>query len=101
MDAVEMDAIEINATEQQRQQLLEEIRAFPANALQEAVDFITQLHRKTAESETKQSSEQTTSSPYEAFKKSGFIGCGEGPSDLAANHKKYLEEGWQDKYGHR
>lgn len=28
--------------------------------------------------------------PFEALKKTGFIGCASGPADLSAHYKKYL-----------
>lgn len=30
---------------------------------------------------------------------SGFIGCAEGPEDLAENHKQYLSRGFGEKHG--
>jgi hypothetical protein len=91
----------MDAIEQQREQLLEDVQTLPVAVLQEASDFIAQLRQKSAESKTAQGSEQATSSPYEVLKESGFIGCAEDPSDLSANHKKYLEEGWKEKHDHR
>lgn len=35
------------------------------------------------------------------LEKSGFVGCGDGPSDLSANYKKYLMEGLEKKHGNR
>ena len=96
-----MEAIEVGTVERQREQLIEEIQTLPTELLQEVADKIAQLREKALGSETEPPAEQVSSSPYEAFKKSGFIGCGEGPSDLAANYKKYLAEGWKEKYGYR
>jgi hypothetical protein len=36
--------------------------------------------------------------PYEAALKVGLIGCIEGPSDLALNHRKYLRLAVRAKY---
>ena len=119
----------MNTAEQQQEKIVESVRALPEDVLQELAGFIEYLRykasdhgtrpllknavadqeekavklvgygEKSPEVESKPVAEST--SPYEAFKNSGFIGCGEGPSDLAANHKKYLEQGLQEKYGYR
>ncbi|MEM8504909.1 MAG: hypothetical protein AAF716_17360 [Cyanobacteria bacterium P01_D01_bin.1] len=89
-----------NSIEQQRRQLVDDIQTLPADLLQEIADIISHLKKRTADSEIEKFSEQATSYPYRAFKDSGFIGCGEGPSDLSANYKEYLEEGWKEKYGY-
>ncbi len=94
-----MDGVK-TSVEQKRKQLIEDIQTLPVDRLQEAADIISQLQKEVV-AEIEQPPVQPSLSPYEAFKKSGFIGCGEGPSDLAANHKQYLEEGWKDKYGYR
>ena len=92
----------MNAAEAQRQQLLDDIRALPDEALQEALSFIAQLRQKSASTKVaEQSSEPATQSPYEALKESGLIGCiKDAPSDLSINYKQYLAEGWRQKYSH-
>jgi len=35
------------------------------------------------------------------FMHSDFIGCAEGPEDLSADYKRYLSQGWDEKYGDR
>lgn len=97
-----MDAVQ-NSVEQQREQLIEEIRTLPADALKEAVEAIAQLRDEIAEREkAEQPSEQTSSSPYEAFKKSGLIGCiKDGPPDLSTNYKEYITEYLEEKHGYR
>ena len=32
---------------------------------------------------------------------SDFIGCAEGPEDLSVDYKRYLSQGWDEKYGDR
>jgi hypothetical protein len=92
----------MDAIEQQRKQLLEDIKMLPADVLQEASDFIARLRQKAAAPEVEQRSEQASSSPYETFKKSGLIGCiQDGPPDLAANHRKYVAEYLEQKHDHR
>ena len=103
MDVVQTSTVEqhqqttedLQAIQQQRKQLIAEIQTLPADLLPEAADIISRLREKVAGLEVQQSVEES-SSTYEAFKKSGFIGCGEKLSDLAANHKEYLAEGWKD-----
>jgi hypothetical protein len=92
-----MDAIETDAVEQKRQQLIQEIQTLPASVLQEAADLIAQLHRKAKTLSTAKSSDQEVANPYQELKEFGLIGCGEGPSDLSVNYKKYLAEGWGKK----
>ena len=36
--------------------------------------------------------------PYEAAVKVGLVGCIEGPSDLALNHRKYARRAVRAKY---
>jgi len=36
--------------------------------------------------------------PYEAAVKVGLLGCMEGPSDLALNHRKYARRAVRAKY---
>ena len=36
--------------------------------------------------------------PYEAAVKVGLVGCIEGPSDLALNHRKYARQAARAKY---
>lgn len=93
-----MDAVQ-DSIEQQRKQLIEEVRSLPAECLQEVIDFVNQLHQKTQNSETEQATTRIEQSPYEALQASGLIGCGEGPADLSVNHKKYCAEGLMEKYG--
>ncbi|MGI8933888.1 MAG: hypothetical protein ACR2FS_07415 [Phormidesmis sp.] len=96
----------MDAVEQQRQKLLEEIQALPADVLQEAAEFVTRLQQKALHSETEQTSDEitskTTQSPYEAFEQAGLIGCiKDAPPDLSVNYKAYLAEGLAEKYGDR
>ena len=92
----------MDATDQQRKRLLEDIQALPADVLQEAVDFIARLRQKAADSEAEQPSEQAPLSAYETFKNSGLIGCiKDGPLDLAANHRKYVAEYLEQKHDHQ
>jgi hypothetical protein len=96
----------MDAIEQQRKRLLEDIQALPADVLQEAVDFIARLRQKATapeiEQPVEQPSEQAPLSAYEIFKDSGLIGCiKDGPPDLAANHRKYVAEYLENKYDHR
>ncbi|MEO1792624.1 MAG: hypothetical protein AAFR25_10425 [Cyanobacteria bacterium J06629_19] len=91
----------MNAIELQRQQLVDEIQALPADVLQEASDFIARLKLKTVDKEraaiqVRDSTADAASSSYEGLK--DLIGCGEGPADLAANHKKYIAEYMEEKY---
>lgn len=51
----------MDTAEQQRRQLLEEIKMLPADVLQEASDFIVRLRQKGTTLNTKKSSEQTAS----------------------------------------
>lgn len=97
-----MDAVQ-DSVEQQRQQLIKEIQALPAEAVKEAVEAITRLRNKAArKEEAEQPSEQTSSSPYEALKKSGLIGCiKDGPPDLSTNYKEYIIEYLEEKHGYR
>ncbi len=44
----------------------------------------------------KRSPERLT--PYEAAVKVGLLGCIEGPSDLALNHRKYARRALRAKY---
>jgi len=44
----------------------------------------------------KRTSERLT--PYEAAVKVGLVGCMEGPSDLALNHRKYARLAVRAKY---
>ena len=44
----------------------------------------------------KRSPERLT--PYEAAVKVGLLGCMEGPSDLALNHRKYARRALRAKY---
>ncbi|MGB7247427.1 MAG: hypothetical protein WBC73_00695 [Phormidesmis sp.] len=89
-----MDAIEIDAVERKRQALLEDIETLPADVLQELADFITQLRQKAKASAAEMASEKEIANPYQELKEFGLIGYGEGPADLAANHKAYLKEGF-------
>jgi hypothetical protein len=92
----------MDATEQQRERLLEEIQTLPADALQEAAELIARLRQKVTTSEVEQPTEQAPISAYERFKKSGLIGCiKDGPPDLAANHRKYVAEYLEKKHDHR
>jgi len=43
---------------------------------------------------------RATADPASALKKSGFIGCAEGPSDLSVTYKNELR-GLSVKHGHR
>ena len=100
-----MDAVR-DSVEQQRQQLMEDIRALPDEALQEVADEIARLQQKALHSEAEQTSDEVTSkttrSPYEAFEKAGLIGCiKDAPPDLSENYKAYLAEGLAEKYGDR
>lgn len=44
---------------------------------------------------------QGRSRAAEILAATGFIGSGEGPGDLSADYKRYLEEGWSQKHGDR
>ena len=92
-----MDATEMDAIEQKRKQLIQEIQTLPASVLQEATDLIAQLHRKAETLNAKKSSEKEVANPYQELKEFGLIGFAEGPSDLSVNYKKYLAEGWGKK----
>jgi hypothetical protein len=39
--------------------------------------------------------------PIAIWQESGFIGCGQGESDLSTNYKAILQESWSDKYDNR
>ena len=104
-----MDALKIDIVEQQREQLIEDIRALPADALQEVADEIARLRQKTEdgssttkiELEVEASLNEEAYSPYEDLKEFGLIGYVEdGPSDLSVNYKKYLTESLMEKYGY-
>lgn len=100
-----MDAVK-DSVEQQRQKLMEDIRALPAEALKEVADAITRLRQKALHSEAEPTFYEvtckTTRSPYEAFEKAGLIGCiKDAPPDLSVNYKAYLAEGLAEKYGDR
>lgn len=96
-----MDAVQ-DPVEQQRQQLIEAIQKLPAETLQEVADQVARLRSETADCvEAEQTPEPAEESAYEKFKKSGLIGCMEGPPDLSVNYKKYLAEGWARKYDNR
>jgi predicted nucleic acid-binding Zn-ribbon protein len=92
----------MDAIEQQRKQLLEEIQTLPADVLQEVSNFIERLRQKAESGETlaaKTGETETTlgkevANPYQELKEFGLIGFAEGPSDLSVNYKKYLAEGW-------
>lgn len=84
--------------------MIEDIRALPAEALQEVADAIARLRQKALPSEAEQVSDDVTSemtrSPYEAFEKAGLIGCiKDAPPDLSVSYKAYLAEGLAEKYG--
>jgi len=89
----------MDTAEQQRQQLLEDVRTLPAEVLQEVSNVVARLRQETVViAAVKSSSEGVSSTPYDLLKESGFIGCAEGPPDLAANHKAYLEKHLMNKY---
>jgi hypothetical protein len=95
----------MDAVEQQRKQLLEEIQTLPADVLQEVSNLIAHLRQK-AESietsaETEHTSEKAVANPYQELKDFGLIGCGEGPADLATNYRAYLREGFGSSRDHR
>lgn len=97
-----MDMMEVESVKRQREQLLEEIRTLPAEVLQEISDLVLRSRQKMAVNESEHPSEPTTSSPYEAFKEAGLIGCiKDAPPDLSVNYKEYLAKGLAEKYGHR
>ncbi|MEL6816058.1 MAG: hypothetical protein AAFP03_14810 [Cyanobacteria bacterium J06598_3] len=54
----------MDTVEQQRRQLLEEIKTLPADVLQEASDFIARLHQKGSTLAPQKPSKQTASSPH-------------------------------------
>jgi hypothetical protein len=89
-----MDITE-DALQHQRQALVESVQTLPGEVLQELADFVEYLRHKAGALEVERPNEGT---PYEILQESGFIGCAEGPSDLAANHKAYLERYLTKKY---
>jgi hypothetical protein len=99
----------MDAIEQQREQLLEEIQTLPEDVLQEVSNLIARLRQKAESvetsaaeaSETDPSSEKAVANPYQELKEFGLIGCGEGPADLATNYRAYLREGFGSSRDHR
>ena len=90
----------MDAIEQQRKQLIDDIQTLPADVLQEVSALIESLQQKKALLESSPSSKENTKSTYEVLKESGLIGCMDGPPDLSVNYKKYLAEGLKEKYSH-
>jgi len=43
----------------------------------------------------------STSNSLEILRKSGFIGCSAGESDLSSNYKTILAQEWSEKYDNR
>ncbi|MGD1865283.1 MAG: hypothetical protein ACFB0D_12075 [Phormidesmis sp.] len=95
----------MNATELQRQQLIDDIQSLPANVIKEAAEFIARLRQQASEVKqappTEESLDDSSYSPYEDLKEFGLIGfVKEGPSDLSVNYKQALTDSLMEKYGH-
>ena len=95
-----MDAVQ-NSVEQQREQLVEDIKTLPADVLQEVANLVDHLQKR-EETEAEKSSEQPSQSPYDALKEAGLVGfIKDGPSDLSTNYKQYIIEYLEEKHGYR
>jgi hypothetical protein len=100
----------MDATEQQRERLLEEIRTLPADVLQEVSNLIERIQQKAGNAQdsveetsgAESLSDKKGANPYQELKEFGLIGFAkDGPTDLSVNYRDYLKEGFGSNRDHR
>ncbi|MEO0769929.1 MAG: hypothetical protein AAFY72_10935 [Cyanobacteria bacterium J06649_4] len=91
----------MDAIEQQRRQLIDDIQTLPADVLQKISDLVTDFRQKKSVSEANGDSKQETKSAYEALKEAGLVGfVKDGAPDSSTNYKESITEYLEEKHGY-